>query len=156
MMNLETASATLARILDEAGFSFESPSVERAIEAMTAFIREAMEGIPQGTDTDRVFCEAGPGGVDDPTDWSFGIYRQVFVAEDCQDMMRFGLFFFLKETPQLAALAPAADAEGPSPIELWRDSSEVDEWLAEIRSAPTFPALRDAPITEVHFTEDPL
>jgi hypothetical protein len=155
-MDLETASATLTRILDEAGFSFESPTLEQAIEAMTVFIRTPMEGIPHGPENDRVFCDAAPGGVDDPTDWSFGIYRQVFVAEDSQDMMRFGLFFFLKETPELSALAPAPDAKGPSPIELWRESSEVDQWLAEIRATPTFSALLEAPIAEVYFTEDPL
>lgn len=155
-MNLENASAVLTRILEEAGFSFESPSLDRAIDAMSTFIREPMKNIPQGTDTDRVFCEFGAGTTNDPSDWWFGIYRQVFVAEDSQNMMRFGLEIVLKETPQLAALVSGTGAAETPPIELWRESSEVDEWLAEIRAAPTFPALSNAPITDVHFTNDPL
>lgn len=154
-MNLENASAALTRILDEEGFSFESPSVERAIEAMTTFIREPMEGIPRGLGIDRVFCEAGRDDFGGAASWSFGIYRQMIVNEDPESMMRFGLEIFLEETPQLVALAPA-DAEDFSSIKLWRESSEINEWLAEIRSAPTFPAILKAPITEVHFTEDPL
>lgn len=91
-MGVQTASATLTRILDEVGCSFESPTWERAIEAMTVFIREPMEGIPQGPENDRVFCDAGPDDFGGPAAWSFGIYRQVFVAEDSQEMMRFGLW----------------------------------------------------------------
>lgn len=155
-MNLESASATLTRALKEAGFSFESPSLDRAIEALSAFIREPMEDIAQGTDADRAFCEFGAGTANDPSDWYFGIYRQVFVAEDSQNMMRYGLEIVLNDSPQLAALVSEPGAAEASYVELWRESSEVDEWLAEIRAAPAFPALLNAPIARAHFIADPL
>lgn len=155
-MQICTAVTALHRAMDEVGLTLDSPSADRALEALSVFAREPIEGLPEGPDIDRLVCESSKIRVDNSTVWKFGIYRQVCADELGEEMFRFGFDFRFADTPELAALVPDPNAAHHSLIQLWLETSDIDRWLSGIRTAPAFPALNGAPVSRAILVADQL
>lgn len=143
--------------MERAQVSKAGPHLERAVDALAAFARVPVDGVSNLPNSDMLFCEVVMHRTGVVRSYTVGLYRQLSVPEgEGEELYRVGFDIELDDSAELLAVTPTPQKAFVPIIELWGDAPDVDDWLAELRRTPAYPALAAAQITNLALVSDQL